>query len=195
MGLLGRSRAMPSVVLEGSDIYLRPPQRRDSGDWVEVRSANRTFLKPWTPLSATQTINRKDFSRRLAHQTQDWHDNRGRAFLIFQRENNQLIGGINVTQIIYGVAMTGMLGYWMSQEYNGRGHMTEAVLMVADYCFGAMALHRLQAAVMPHNVASRRVLEKAGFREEGYAPSYLRIAGKWEDHVLYGLVSTPGGPV
>ena len=84
-------------------------------------------------------------------------------------------------------AQFGTLGYWMGQQFAGRGLMTEAVRLLVAHAFDQLLLHRVHAAFLPHNMASRRVLEKNGFREEGYAENYLQIDGKWADHVLFGL--------
>jgi ribosomal-protein-alanine N-acetyltransferase len=75
----------------------------------------------------------------------------------------------------------------MGQDFAGKGYMTEAVRLVVAYAFDSLLLHRVHAAFLPHNMASRRVLEKNGFKEEGYAENYLQIDGKWADHVLFGL--------
>jgi ribosomal-protein-alanine N-acetyltransferase len=79
------------------------------------------------------------------------------------------------------------LGYWMGQQYAGRGLMTEAVGTAIPFVFDTLGLHRIHAAFIPDNKASRRVLEKNGFKEEGFAENYLQIDGKWADHVLFGL--------
>src|SRR5690606_17322004 len=81
------------------------------------------------------------------------------------------------------------LGYWMGQSFAGKGIMTEAVGTVLPFVFETLDLHRIHAAFLPHNMASRRVLEKNGFVEEGYAERYLQINGRWEDHVLMGLTA------
>ena len=97
------------------------------------------------------------------------------------------MGGLTISNVRRRAAQFATLGYWMGAEFAGRGLMSEAVGVLLPYFFDTLALHRLQAAFLPHNQASRRVLEKNGFKEEGYAENYLQIDGKWADHVLFGL--------
>jgi RimJ/RimL family protein N-acetyltransferase len=98
-----------------------------------------------------------------------------------------IVGRIALTSVTRGPFQSAQLGYWMDSGHVRRGLMSEAVDAILGFAFDRLGLHRLQAAVMPTNHASRSILQKRGFREEGYAERYLRIAGKWEDHVLYGL--------
>jgi ribosomal-protein-alanine N-acetyltransferase len=112
--------------------------------------------------------------------------------LIFARvleevEVGTLIGGIGITNIRRGVAQAGTLGYWMGAPFAGRGLMAEALASVLDYSFGALELHRIEAACLPSNERSRRLLESAGFAREGYAEKYLKIFGEWQDHLLFAL--------
>lgn len=85
--------------------------------------------------------------------------------------------------------MSAHLGYWIDEEHQRRGYMTEAVRAVVRFAFDVLGLHRVQAAVMPHNAASLRVLEKLGFRKEGESPRYLQIAGKWADHAVFAVTA------
>ena len=94
-----------------------------------------------------------------------------------------------MTNIRYGVAQNASIGYWMGERFAGRGLMPRALRLVAGHCFGTMRLHRLEAACIPDNNRSIRVLEKAGFSREGLLRSYLKINGAWQDHYLYARVS------
>ena len=98
-----------------------------------------------------------------------------------------LVGGLTLSNIRRRAAQHVNLGYWMGQHFAGKGLMTEAVATVVPFAFNSLGLHRIHAAFLPTNAASRRVLEKNGFREEGYAENYLQIDGRWADHVLFGL--------
>ena len=111
------------------------------------------------------------------------------TFFIFLRQGSRetLAGGITLSNVRRRVAQFANLGYWMGHNFAGKGFMTEAVGLVVAYAFESLHLHRVHAAFMPHNMASRRVLEKNGFKEEGYAENYLQIDGRWADHVLFGL--------
>ncbi|HAD83770.1 MAG TPA: 30S ribosomal protein S5 alanine N-acetyltransferase, partial [Brevundimonas sp.] len=99
-----------------------------------------------------------------------------------------LLGAITLSNIRRGVAETGTLGYWIGRPYAGRGVGTAAVRAMLAHAFGSLGLHRVEAACVPTNHASHRVLEKAGFRQEGVARAYLKINGRWADHLLFGVL-------
>jgi RimJ/RimL family protein N-acetyltransferase len=102
-------------------------------------------------------------------------------------QSGELLGRIRLSTVFRGPWQNANLGYFVGHRHNGKGIATAAVKLTARFAFEAAGLHRLQAAVMPWNKASRRVLAKAGFREEGFARNYLQINGKWEDHVLHAM--------
>lgn len=108
-------------------------------------------------------------------------------FFIFN-DDEVLVGGITIGQVSRGVAQTATLGYWMGRPYAGLGYMSRAVRAVCHHAFSALRLHRLEAACLPHNEASARLLESVGFTREGYARAYLRINGSWQDHLLYAIL-------
>ena len=99
-----------------------------------------------------------------------------------------LMGGLTLGQVRRGVAQTTTLGYWMGKPHAGKGYMAKAVRAAAGFAFQTLRLHRIEAACLPHNTASIRLLEGVGFTREGYARAYLKINGVWQDHVLYGLL-------
>jgi ribosomal-protein-alanine N-acetyltransferase len=107
--------------------------------------------------------------------------------LVINGPREVLVGGLTLSNIRRRAAQHANLGYWMGKEHAGQGLMTEAVGVVIPHAFNALGLHRIHAAFLPGNAASRRVLEKNGFQEEGYAENYLQIDGRWADHVLFGL--------
>ena len=100
---------------------------------------------------------------------------------------------MTLSNVRRGSAQTASLGYWMGVTYAGRGYMREAVSTLLPVAFGTLRLHRIEAASMLNNAASIRVLEVCGFEREGIARSYLKINGRWEDHILYARVA--GAPL
>ena len=116
---------------------------------------------------------------------------RGLAYplLVFRELDNALVGGITLSNIRRGVAQMGSVGYWCGRPFARQGLTLAAVKAVSSFAFRTLGLHRLEAACIPDNAPSRRLLAKAGFREEGEAKAYLKINGDWRDHVLFGLVS------
>ena len=171
--------------LEQGRVYLRMPKVGDWLDWSSLREASRDFLAPWEPLWPHDALTRASFRRRVEHVRQEWEQGTGYGFLIYLKENNRMVGGITLSNVRRGVSQTASLGYWVGQPVARQGYMTEALQVAIDFAFGELGLHRLEAACLPANAASRRLLEKSGFSEIGYARQYLRIAGKWQDHILY----------
>jgi ribosomal-protein-alanine N-acetyltransferase len=174
--------------IDGRRVYVRPPSEHDWAEWVELREVSRDFLIPWEPTWPADCLTRTAFRRRLRHYADEWHSGAGYAFFIFSREGDRLQGGITLSNVRRGVAQTGTLGYWVGKPYARQGVMSDAIRCMLRFCFESLRLHRVDAACLPRNAASRGVLAKAGFREEGFAPKYLRINGEWEDHVLFAIL-------
>lgn len=183
-----RAQKSGDPVLDHDRLYLRPPQPGDWRAWARLRQESRDFLAPWEPIWPHDALTRAAFRRRLAQYRLEMRHDTGYAFLIFRRDDDRLIGGVSMSNIRRGVAQSASLGYWMGQPYARHGYMTEALEAVLDFGFTTLGLHRLEAACLPSNQASRGLLTKVGFREEGYAREYLRINGVWQDHVLFAIL-------
>src|SRR5262249_52167859 len=108
--------------------------------------------------------------------------------------DGQLVGTLTISDIVRGSLQSAHLGYWVSRPVNGRGVATAAVAQAAELAFSELHLHRLQAATLVHNAASQRVLEKTGFERIGLSRRYLRVAGRWQDHILYARVAPDPAP-
>lgn len=178
----------PSVRLQGARVFLRPPERGDWQEWAELRGASRDFLVPWEPAWTSDALSRAAYRRRLGRYALDWRTDQGYSFFIFRVEDGALVGGIGLSNLRRGVAECASLGYWIGARFARRGYMTEALGLTLDFAFQNLRLHRVEAACLPTNVASRGLLGKVGFREEGYARKYLLIDGKWQDHVLFAML-------
>ena len=174
--------------LESGRVYLRPPRLGDWRTWADLREASRAFLTPWEPTWPQDALSGSAFRRRVRAHSQEWRDGVGYAFLIFRRRDDQLVGGVTLSNVRRGVCQCASLGYWTGQVHARQGHMTEALVAALNFSFDDLALHRLEAACLPNNDASRGLLVKMGFREEGYAKRYLRINGQWRDHVLFAML-------
>ena len=175
--------------LESGAIRLRAPRMADYAAWAHLREVSREFLQPWEPTWPSDDLARAAFRRRLDLYQRDQDLGVGYAFLVFRKADGALAGGITLRNILRGVAQTGTLGYWIGAPYARRGHTLEAVETVTRHSFARLGLHRLEAACCPENVASRRLLLKAGFELEGKARGYLKIDGRWRDHILFGRVN------
>ena len=168
-------------------VTIRPLALDDAAALLDLRSRHRAFLEPWEPLrdDAFYTLERQRQGVEAAVRERD--EGRGAPFVVVHER--AVVGAVNLSSIVRGVFQNAYVGYWISPEFGGRGFATEAVRQVVATAFRTLALHRVQAAVIPRNAASIRVLEKVGFREEGLALRYLRIAGVWEDHRLFALTT------
>lgn len=178
----------PPVRLEGPRCLLRPALAQDWREWAELRTDSRGFLTPWEPTWPADALSRAAFDRRLRRQIREWRRDEAYSLLIFDRMGGALVGGLGLTHVRRGVAQSAMLGYWMGQRHARRGYGAAAVAMMLDFAFDRLELHRVEAACLPENTASRGLLGKLGFSEEGYARGYLCIDGRWSDHVLYGML-------
>ncbi len=178
-----------TLIRQGT-IYLRTPSLSDYEAWAEVREASRSFLKPWEPTWPLDDLTRSSYKRRLKRYQREIREDSGYAFFLFRQRDDALIGGIRLSHIRRGVAQSCSLGYWMGQEYAARGYMTIAVRAIIPFIFNHLRLHRIEAACLPHNAASMRLLEKVGFQHEGRARSYLCINGAWQDHLLFAFVES-----
>ena len=172
----------------GQGVLLRTPRATDYAAWSELRGQSRDYLQPWEPAWPEDDLGRAAYRRRLAIYERERELGNAWPFFIFDRDD-RLIGGITLSNVRRGVAETGTIGYWIGRPHAGKGLATAAVSVLRRYAFIDLKLHRLEAACVPHNHASRRVLEKSGFRLEGQARAYLKINGVWADHLLFGLLS------
>ncbi|MDQ0354137.1 ribosomal-protein-alanine N-acetyltransferase [Rhodoplanes tepidamans] len=179
------SLAEPAGTIEGKGVVLRPPQMSDFEEWAALRERSRAFLTPWEPTWPMDDLTRGAFRRRLKRYAEDQRADQSYAFFIFRSPDRALVGGLTLANVRRGVAQAGSIGYWMGEPFARRGFMTEAVRALIPYAFSALRLHRLEAACIPTNTPSMRLLESCGFEREGYARQYLCINGLWQDHLLY----------
>jgi [ribosomal protein S5]-alanine N-acetyltransferase len=183
---------MPAIAGEG--VVLRVPQMSDWAEWAALRELSREFLTPWEPTWPADDLTRASFRRRVKRYSEDQRSDLSYALFTFRKHDNALVGGLTLANIRRGCAQAGSLGYWMGAPYTRQGYMTAAVNAVLPFAFGSLKLHRIEAACIPANVASVRLLEKTGFKREGYARQYLCIDGIWQDHLLYARLRSDPAP-
>jgi len=179
---------LPPIIGEG--VLLRTPQMSDFQAWADLREISRKFLTPWEPTWPSDDLTRPAFRQRLRRYAEDLRADQAYPFFVFRGEDNALVGGLVLANIRRGVAQAGSIGYWVGAPHARHGHMSSAVKALIPVAFDALRLHRLEAACIPTNVASTRLLEKTGFKREGYARQYLCINGAWQDHLLYARLRT-----
>lgn len=173
------------TAIQTDRLILRLPQRGDWREWADLRSASADHLAPWEPVWSPDHLSRKAFSGRVAWAERAEAQGTALPLLLIRRLDQQLLGAVTLDNIRRGPAQAGTLGYWIGQPFARQGYMREAVTAVVNHAFAALDLSRIESACLPENVASRGVLEKSGFKYEGVAQSYLQIAGRWRNHVLY----------
>jgi [ribosomal protein S5]-alanine N-acetyltransferase len=162
----------------------------DAPALAELLRANRAFLAPWEPqrddVYFTDAGQRADIELALARHKQ------GNALpCVILDQAGAVVGRITLNGIVRGAFQSCSVGYWLSAAATGRGLATTALREVMADAFGELGLHRIQAETLPHNLASQRVLERNGFVRIGMAPTYLKIAGRWQDFILYQVIN-PG---
>ena len=180
--MLGAARR---VRIETERMTLRLPQHGDFRAWTGLREQSAPFLTPWEPVWAADHLSRKAFTNRIYWANRSTSQGTALPLLLTRREDGALLGAITLDNIRRGPSQAGTLGYWMGQAHARQGYMREAILSLVHHAFTVMDLSRIEAACLPENAASRGVLEKCGFKYEGVAQSYLQIAGRWRNHVLY----------
>lgn len=182
----------PSITtrLLSERLVLRPPRTTDVPELRRALRRNAQHLRPWSPAPVVgdDPASLTAVSKLVLRYRREWKRGEAYVFLLTPRSDSErIVGRIALGGVMRGVFQNAYLGYWIDEEYQGQGLMPEAVSAVVDFALGPAMLHRVQAAVMPVNERSIRVLEKVGFRREGLAARYLCIAGKWEDHVLFAV--------
>lgn len=181
-------------VVRGERVMLRMPQLSDYAEWAELRTLSREFLTPWEPTWMRDELSRASFRRRIRHYQKDLRDEIGYAFFICRNPDGCLLGGLTLSNVRRGVTQSCSLGYWIGSPFAAQGYMTAAVDTIVPFVFETLGLHRLEAACLPLNSISIRLLEKSGFKYEGVARRYLRINGVWQDHLLYALLEDDSRP-
>ena len=155
---------------------------------VRLYRENQEFLAPWEPVRDddfyTVDGHRAVVESALARYEQ------GSAYpCVILNAAGTVAGRVNLNEIVHGAFQSANLGYWVSQADSGRGLATAAVREIVAVAFGTLGLHRVQAGTLLHNHGSQRVLERNGFTRIGFAPAYLKIAGRWQDHLLFQVIA------
>ncbi len=175
-------------------VVLRPLRRRDAQAWLALRARNAHWLDPWEASSPDESTAAPttfgEYVRTLSAQART-----GSALPFGVEFDGALAGQLTVSGITYGSLRSAGIGYWVGEEFAGRGIIPTAVAMASDYGFGVLGLHRIEINIRPENGPSLRVVEKLGFRDEGVRERYLHIAGSWCDHRTFALTAeeVPGG--
>jgi ribosomal-protein-alanine N-acetyltransferase len=144
---------------------------------------NRDHLAPWEPTRSAEFFTTEGQSANIGGKLAMFGAGTGVPWVLLA--GGEAVGTMTLSGIVRGPVLSANLGYWVDQDFNGRGIGSAAVAHVVGAASTALGLHRIQAATLPHNAASQRVLQRAGFQQIGHAPEYLQIAGAWQDHLLF----------
>ena len=184
--------ARPSSVglrLYGRRVVLRPLVPQDFNAWSEVRRRNGEWLTLWEPMRLPHhpdpETNREVFAARCGSRDRERLAGSQYAFGIFI--DGAFAGELNLNNVVRGAMQSATIGYWIDRARAGRSFMSEAIVVLAQFAFEELNLHRLEICIIPRSSNSRRVVEKLGIREEGIAQRFLEINGAWEDHMRFGL--------
>ncbi len=170
--------------LIGKKVVLKKPEKENWKEWAELRQRSRNFLQPWEPEWPSNFLTKESFGNFIDMINNSLKKKIGYNFFIFKKQTNDLMGGISLTNFKAEAYKSITMGYWMGEEYAGKGYMKDSLKLICNYCFNDLELNRIEAACLPKNLISKRVLLSVGFRKEGYAKKYLSINGKLEDHLL-----------
>lgn len=180
------SKTKPIIISER--LILRLPVIADYENWVVLRKKSEDFLNKWEPEKDVNYYSKNFFKKRVKWAKKNFDLNIVLHFFIFLRSNYQLVGGITLDNIRYGPFQSATLGYWLGEEFSKKGIMTESLVSLIRYANKDLGISRIEAATLPTNLASRRLLEKCNFKYEGVGQYFLQIKGKWEHHILYANI-------
>ena len=174
--------------ITGRKVILRPPQYSDWKVWADERKKNKLYLQPWEPLWSINELERSSFVKRVRMFERLSHNDQAYSFLIFTSDNEDFIGEVNISNVQRGIIQSCTIGYWIAKDCEGKGMMSESLELVKEFIFNELKLHRIEAACLPHNMPSLKVLLKNGFIKEGTARKLLKINDKWQDHTVLSFI-------
>lgn len=177
---------------DGGRVGLRAMRVRDQREYAELRRRNREWLRRWDPTNPHGPSASVSYGELLRAQRRAGRA--GTAYAFGVTVDEALAGQVNASNVVLGAARSFSVGYWVGQEFAGRGVTPLAVSMIGDYLFGVAALHRMEINIRPENAASLAVVRKLGMREEGLRLRFLHIAGDWRDHRSFAVTADELGP-
>jgi [ribosomal protein S5]-alanine N-acetyltransferase len=176
-------------MMKSKHIYIRPLSVKDAEESLNFQLDNRGFFERFSMTRSSDFYTMEGQTERIGKYAELMSRDEEYNLGIFTNDTDTLIGTISLFQVLRGDLQSAFIGYFLDENNNGKGYTTEAVKLMVDYAFKEISLHRIEAGVMPHNLASIRVLEKAGFHKEGLAEKNVKINGKWEDHQVLAIIN------
>ena len=181
-----------TFALTHEDVTLRLLKMRDWKRIEAIQVENRDWFRSWEATNPEGPMN-YDFRAQVRNAIRALNDESSIPFAI--EYQGELVGQLNVSNILHGSASTAFIGYWISPTVAGKGITTIAVALATDYMFKVVGLHRIEIDIRPENKASLRIVEKLGFRFEGTKKGFIHINNAWRDHSVFALTAeeVPGG--
>lgn len=173
----------------GENVYIRLWEPGDAQARLELHVRNREFFQDYSPKKAEEFYTIEMQKKIIEGCIEDSKKDTKYSFGIFLKDTDELLGDVTLSEVLRGPLQSCYIGYMLDKGHNGKGYMTEAVMLTVDFGFKELKLHRIEAGVMPHNIRSMRVLEKAGFHKEGIAVKNVKINGQWRDHQILAIVA------
>ncbi|MDW5499704.1 GNAT family N-acetyltransferase [Pseudomonas lundensis] len=180
---------MKALTIAGNDLRLKIPMEEDTDIVHRYFEENQNHLSQWEPIRAEDFYNVEVIRQRLWHMWKDAEQGLAYQFVIVDATGTEMLGACNFSGIARGPFQACHLGYSIAARHEGKGIMLQALTAAIDYLWGELDLHRIMAAYIPTNARSEKLLLRLGFEKEGYAKSYLKIAGRWQDHILTSLIN------
>jgi [ribosomal protein S5]-alanine N-acetyltransferase len=179
-----------AVRLETQRLVLKSLEKQDSDMFYDFLMRNYEFFKPWSPKYEENYKKKEAYNAKMDYMIKEHSEGRTIKFFLFKKEDaSKIIGTTVLSNVVRGPFLSCFLGYRIDEKENGNGYATEAIKKVVEYAFNELNLHRIEANIMPRNIASIKVVEKLGFTCEGISKKYLQINGVWEDHMHYVILN------
>lgn len=175
--------------IDGDRIYIRLLDISDAEAVLDLQLRNKEFFKHYTTTKNEDFYTLKVQEEIIKENIIKKENDESYSFGIFTKSSDELIGNVALNEVLRSSLQSCFIGYYLDMQHNGKGYMTEVVKLLVKYAFEDLKLHRIEAGVMPHNIRSMRVLEKAGFMKEGIARKNVKINGVWEDHQVLAIVN------
>src|SRR3712207_2543217 len=162
-------------------VTISPVQASDGAELVRANLASIDLHEPWVSPC-------RDYASFLGYLAR-CDGERSMGFIARERESRRIVGVVNLNEIVRGFFQSAYMGYYGMAGMNGRGLMREAVSLVVTHAFRSLGLHRVEANIQPSNQPSRALVQRLGFRQEGFSPRYLKINGEWRDHERWAVLA------
>lgn len=176
------------ILIETQRLYVRSLTLHDCAAWLQARTKNYSYLQEREPIWDMDSLTYQAYYRLINDLMSSFTIGNYYSFGVFHKETNAVMGGFEISNIMYWPKQSATIGYWIGQEHSRQGYATEVLANVAHWAFKQFNLVKIEAGTMLSNIASQTVLKKAGFSHEGHSRSYGEINGVYEDHLLWGLI-------